>query len=246
MADPDSKIQTARAPEGLRIYAVGDVHGRSDLFDRLAARVENDLRARPTHRAITVFLGDYVDRGADSRGVIDRLAEGRFPTPIVALRGNHEDMMMRFMADDDAAGAFLDYGGLMTLRSYGVEASEQTLRNDATRLRRELIARTPAAHRRFLEDTAVRAEYGDYFFCHAGVRPGTPLESQSPDDLMYIRWEFLDHAESFGKVVVHGHTPRKEPERLHNRINVDTAAYRSGVLTAVALEDCSCRFLGAV
>lgn len=246
MTRPVSNILSARAPDGLRVYAVGDVHGRADLLDQLAARVAEDLRVRPSRQAVTVFLGDYVDRGADSFGVIERLSRSLFPTPTVALRGNHEDILMRFMADDDAVGAFVDYGGLTTLRSYGVDTTEQALRDNPSRARRKLIARTPPAHRRFLEDTRLCMEFGDYFFCHAGVRPGTPLESQTPDDLMYIRWEFLDHADSFGKVVVHGHTPRKEPERLHNRINVDTAAFRSGVLTAAALEDCSCRFLSVI
>lgn len=238
-----SELKMAAAPDGMRVYAIGDVHGRADLFDRLAQRIEADMRAHPCKETVTVFLGDYVDRGPDSFGVIDRLAKRDFPTPFVALRGNHEDATMRFFVDEGVFAGWTDFGGLDTLRSYGVDVREAQRAGGVARLRAELVERTPQEHRRFLDETRFSAEYGDYFFCHAGVRPRVALERQDPYDLMWIRGEFLDYRGSFGKIVVHGHTVVPMAENLLNRINVDTGAYKSGALTAVALEGAERRFI---
>lgn len=238
-----SELKMAAAPDGMRVYAIGDVHGRADLFDRLAQRIEADLRAHPCKEVVTVFLGDYVDRGPDSFGVIARLAKRDFPTPFVALRGNHEDTMMQFFVDESVCAGWTQFGGLDTLRSYGVDVREAQRKGGVARLRAELVERTPQEHRRFLDETRLSAEYGDYFFCHAGVRPHVPLARQDPYDLMWIRGEFLAHPGRFGKIVVHGHTIVPMAENLSNRINVDTGAYKSGTLTAVALEGAERRFI---
>ncbi len=233
----------ASTPDGQRIYAIGDIHGRADLLDRLAGRIEDDLQSRPNPAALTVFVGDYVDRGLESRGVIERLSRGAFPTPIVTLRGNHEDAMLRFLDDAPVLAQWVNFGGLMTLASYGVDVGQEMWRGGAEAVQAAFLKNFPASHRRFLEDTAYCAEYGEYFFCHAGVRPNVPLDRQDPGDLMWIRYEFLNYRGDFGKVVVHGHTPHHKVESLPNRINLDTHAFRSGVLTAVALEGAERRFI---
>lgn len=236
-------ILDAAAPTGMRIYAVGDVHGRADLLGDLSRRIEADLRSRPCDDAVTIFLGDYVDRGIDSRGVIERLATGDFPTPIRTLRGNHEEVMLNYLDDARIIEEWSAFGGLAALESYGVDVEREMRRGGAVALQDAFLARFPQSHRLFLEATEFSAEYGDYFFCHAGVRPNVPLERQSPDDLLWIRYEFLDYRGDFGKIVVHGHTARAEVENLANRINLDTMAFRSGVLTSVALEGAERRFI---
>jgi serine/threonine protein phosphatase 1 len=236
-------IVHAAAPEGLRVYAVGDIHGRADLLARLAQRIETDLREGDYDEAITVFLGDYVDRGRDSRGVIERLARRDFPTPIITLRGNHEDAMLRYLDDPAMLDQWSAFGGLMTLVSYGVDPGDEMRIGGAAAVHAAFLARFPRDHRRFLEETEFSAESGDYFFCHAGVRPQVPLERQDPFDLMWIRYEFLNYRGAFGKVIVHGHTPHAHVENLENRINLDTHAFKSGVLTAVALDGRERRFI---
>lgn len=238
-----TKIVTARAPEGLRIYAIGDIHGRADLLDRLAGRIADDLAQKPTKDSVTVFVGDYVDRGYESRDVVERLARSDFPTAIVTLRGNHEDAMLRFLDDPAVLGQWVMFGGQTTLDSYGVDVGRETWKGGAPGVQAALLESFPASHRRFLEETRYFIEFGGYFFCHAGVRPHVPLERQDPADLMWIRHEFLQFKGDFGKVVVHGHTPHVAIESLENRINVDTHAYRSGVLTAAVLEGDERRFL---
>lgn len=239
----EAMVPNAAAPEGVRIYAIGDIHGRADLLDRLAQRVEEDLRTGAYDRVFTVFLGDYVDRGLDSRGVIDRLARRDFPTPIVTLRGNHEEVLLRYLDDPALLDQLVAFGGLTTFASYGVDAGREMTRGGAPAVLKAFLERLPDSHRRFLEETALSAEYGDYFFCHAGVRPHVPLARQDPGDLMWIRYEFLGYRGAFEKVIVHGHTPHARVENLPNRINLDTHAYKSGVLTAAVLEGRQRRFI---
>lgn len=227
----------------MRLYAIGDVHGRADLLHILAEAIAEDIAARRCERAVTVFVGDYVDRGLGSNGVLKRLSAGNFPTPIVTLRGNHEETMLRFLDDAETLDAWAVNGGLTTLHSYGVDAGEEFARGGAARVREKFLAHFPQEHRRFLEETRLWAEYGGYFFCHAGVRRSAPLHRQDPYDLLWIREGFLDCGEPFGKVIVHGHTPHRDVEDLPNRINLDTRAFKSGVLTAVALEGSERRFI---
>ncbi len=216
-----------------RIYAIGDIHGRLDLIERAAAAIARDVKERGA-AALTVTVGDYIDRGPDSCGVIERLTANPFPTPLIALKGNHEAMLMAFLADPATGPHWAANGGLETLRSYGLRP-RSAWTTDFVRARTDLRAALPAAHLAFLRALKPSFSQGDYFFCHAGVRPEVPLERQSEEDLLWIRGAFLSSVQDFGKVVVHGHTPVPAPDVRANRIGIDTGAYYSGRLTCVAL-----------
>ncbi|MCW2283827.1 serine/threonine protein phosphatase 1 [Rhodoblastus acidophilus] len=231
-----------RVPENARLYVIGDVHGRLDLLHDLELRIEADLATAP-ERVLTIFVGDYVDRGGDSAGVLDRLSAGEFCTDIACLRGNHEEVMLQFLSDESVLDSWRKFGGLETLHSYGVNVADVMRGAGYDRAQVDLLRVLPTRHREFLEKTRLSLTVGDYFFCHAGVRPGVPLENQSPHDLLWIREEFIRNEASFGKVVVHGHTPTAAPEVKSNRINVDTGAYASSILTALVLEGDAKRFL---
>ena len=231
-------------PQDLRVYAVGDIHGRRDLLDTLFGLIQEDLLGAPS-TVRTVFLGDYVDRGPDSASVVDRLSRGDAPTPFCALRGNHEEVLLEFLEDESVLESWRKFGGLETLHSYGVDVSEAMRGRGYDKARRALLERMPESHRRFLEATQYFVAEGDYFFVHAGVRPGVPLNRQSTRDLLWIREEFLQSSESRPKMIVHGHTPVSTPEILRNRINIDTGAFATSTLTAVALQGGERRFLQA-
>jgi serine/threonine protein phosphatase 1 len=235
-----------RVPPGERVYAVGDLHGRADLLDAMDARITADLAERPASaRVIRVYLGDYVDRGPDSRGVIDRLARAqRGVEPPVCLMGNHDWWFRDFLETGVVATAWLASGGDTTLASYGVVDlpafdDERAWAQLANRLRR----RMPVDHRRFLNGLATRFGRGDYLFAHAGIRPGLALDRQETRDLLFIREPFLSEPGDLGVVVVHGHTVVDEPAIRRNRIGIDTGAYWTDRLTAVVLEDDTMRFL---
>lgn len=233
-----------RAPEGMRIYAVGDIHGCADLLDSLHARIAHDLIRAPVEYPLIVYLGDYVDRGPDSCGVLERLCQP--PPPGVArtlLKGNHEAMLLRFLADPETGGQWRRFGGMETLLSYRVDVQRALARGGLAALGEAFAQRFPPHHFRLLEELDISLTVGDYFFCHAGVRPGVPLDRQKEVDLLWARDMFLDSDEDFGKVVVHGHTPAEQPERRWNRIGVDTGAYATQRLTCVALEGEQQRFL---
>ena len=235
----------AAAPEGMRLYAIGDVHGRFDCLTRMHAMIAAEIeRDRPADWRI-IHLGDYVDRGPQSRQVLDLLANATKRDPrMIALMGNHDQGFLDFLADPADARLFIDYGGFDTAASYGVVLD--TLTFDSTvRSHRDLVAAMPAQHLTFLRDLARCCSFGDFFFCHAGVKPGVALDAQNPHDLIWIRGEFLRHQLPFEKVVVHGHTPGDEPEIMPNRVNVDTRAYDSGRLTALVVEGREKRFIVA-
>ncbi len=237
--------EPASIPPGVRVYAIGDIHGRLDLLTQLLAMIGEAEQARPAERALMVFLGDYVDRGPDSRGVIELLMTGlppRFET--FFLRGNHEEMMLRALASPDHFDIWAANGGLATARSYGVEADPGApiRHQDAARIRRELVEAVPEAHRDFMRALPVRLEAGGYLFVHAGVRPGVPMDAQNDWDCMTIRREFLDYRGDFGRIVVHGHTPGEEPDVQSNRIGIDTGAFFTDRLTALCLEERSRAF----
>jgi serine/threonine protein phosphatase 1 len=231
--------------EASRVYAIGDIHGRLDLLDQLIAKIDLDLKQTPSTSSFVVTLGDYIDRGPNSRGVIERLAQNPFPVPYVALKGNHEELFEAFFEDPTIGSHWRQLGGLETLHSYGVPVS-QLMRgkgfSEAADLLREKV---PEAHLTFLSSLRTSASYGSFFLCHAGVRPGVPLDRQTAQDLLWIREEFLSSRKDFGKRVVHGHTPTAEPEVLPNRINIDTGAYMTGLLTCVVLEGEQHRFLSS-
>ncbi len=225
-----------------RIYAIGDIHGRLDLLDRAIAAVARDV-AQYGPAALTVTIGDYIDRGPESRGVLDRLAANPFPTPYVALKGNHETYIDGFIADPTIGPHWRELGGLETLHSYGISVGRMMLGNSYKDAARELSKVLPASHVAFLKSLKTSVTHGKYFLCHAGVRPGVPLDRQDEHDLLWIRGEFLGSTMDFGKLVVHGHTPVGQPEVLPNRINIDTGAFATGQLTCVVLDDGGHRFL---
>ncbi len=230
-------IRTPSLPKDLRLYAVGDIHGRADLLEVLLEKVDDD---RKGHRgaARLVFLGDYVDRGLYSRPVVDRLLEleKTEASPPVFLMGNHERMMLSLLRAFDASllRSWQRFGGRETLLSYGLTPGQ--LAADPRDIWAGMVEKTPASHRQFLERLAPQAQFGDYFFCHAGVRPGVDLAAQTAQDLMWIRAEFLAHDAPYARMIVHGHTIAPEAELLPHRINIDTGAYATGRLTALGLE----------
>jgi serine/threonine protein phosphatase 1 len=225
-----------RIPDGTRVYCVGDIHGRDDLFKDMAEHVSADMKDRSFDRALTVFLGDYVDRGHGSRRIVEQLASGEWPTPITALAGNHEDLLMAFLENAAILTVWRSLGGLETLHSYGVDVAWNKAKRDFGAVQTAFAARFPEHHKRFLESLEVSTYIGDYFFCHAGVRPSVPFDRQKRDDLLNIRDPFLSSEVEHGKLVVHGHTPSVNPEIRPNRIGIDTAAFATGRLTCLVLE----------
>lgn len=232
-----------RVPDGIRVYCVGDIHGRDDLLQEMAERVAADLKVSSCEHAVTVFLGDYVDRGLGSMRVVERLARGEWPSSMITLAGNHEDLLMAFLKNEGVLAAWRGLGGLETLHSYGVNVGRALAGRDFRAVQADFAAVFPDHHRHFLETLKVSTVIGDYFFCHAGVRPGVPLDRQDRNDLLNIREPFLSSQAEHGKLVVHGHTPLVAPEIRPNRIGIDTAAYATGRLTCLILEKDQRRFL---
>jgi len=223
-------------PEGLRIYAVGDVHGRADLLKQLFSRIDEDLGDDPIPESIQVFLGDYIDRGRDSAEVLELMVERASTHRVACLKGNHEIFLAEFLEDPRILGAWSQYGALPTLASYGLKPAINADFTEQVRLAVELRKAMPKSHAQFLAGLKLCLTCGDFFFVHAGVRPGTPLGRQREEDLLWIREDFLLHEEPFEKIIVHGHTPVREPDVRKNRINVDTGAYATGRLTCLKLE----------
>jgi serine/threonine protein phosphatase 1 len=232
-----TKWRIPRVPEGVRIYAVGDVHGRADLLHQVLSRVDTDLAAYPHCRPLQIFLGDYIDRGPSSRTVLDLLISRARAHAMVCLKGNHESYVSQFLHDPDVLIAWRQLGGLETLRSYGLNPSLNSDRGERVELARALAAALPTSHRQFLRSLAPCFTCGDFLFVHAGVKPGVPLAQQREEDLLWIREDFLRCEEGFGKVVVHGHTPVREPDIRPNRVNIDTGAYATGRLTCLIIEN---------
>ncbi|MGP0058177.1 MAG: metallophosphoesterase family protein [Beijerinckiaceae bacterium] len=230
-------------PARLRVYAIGDIHGRLDLLDQLLERIESDVRDGSHLEAVYVFLGDYIDRGPASSGVIERLIAFSSNQRTICLKGNHEAFLQEFFANPGLLQEWGRYGGLNTLMSYGLRPPLQPNAAQSAEVAATLIRAMPEAHRDFLGTLRLSLTLGDFFFVHAGVRPRIALEQQSEEDLLWIREEFLFHEQSFDKMVVHGHSPVRQPEVLGNRINIDTGAYATGRLTCLVLEGEDLRFL---
>ena len=225
---------------GQRVYAIGDVHGCIDRLAALHEQIAEDLAVRPVEHAVLIHLGDYVDRGTDSAQVVDWLIN-KPPVPadlIVNLMGNHEHMMLSAISgkDADAASHWLSNGGADSLLSWGLNRAVPA---------GEWAARIPLQHLLFLRDLAISHRIGPYMFVHAGVQPGVPLDQQSRHDMLWIREPFLTSRADHGAVIVHGHTPRREPAVLPNRIAIDTGAVVGGALTCVMLENDKLAFLQA-
>jgi serine/threonine protein phosphatase 1 len=232
-----------RVPDGTRLYCVGDIHGRDDLLRQMAERIETDVQDQSFDQVATVFLGDYVDRGLGSNKVLEQLSRSQWPTSIVALAGNHEDLLTAFLDDGEILTVWRGLGGLETLHSYGVDVRMARASWDCEAVQAAFAALFPEHHRQFLANLKTSSAVGDYFFCHAGVRPGVPLDRQDRNDLLNIRDAFLSSHAEHGKLVVHGHTPSADPEIRPNRIGIDTAAYATGRLTCLVLENDQRRFL---
>jgi serine/threonine protein phosphatase 1 len=231
-------IDSARVPDGARIYAIGDIHGRSDLLQALLVKIDADDASRGPADTQIIFLGDLMDRGEDSAGVIEIvMALKSSGKKVRFLMGNHEEIFVRACRKNDPkiTRFFLRIGGEATILSYPITRAEY-ITLDMEELSERLITLVPQEHVEFIESFEDQIVIGDYAFVHAGIRPGVPLSEQKPGDLRWIREEFVDQRGDLEKVVVYGHTIYEDIEECRSRIGIDTGAYASGKLTALALE----------
>jgi serine/threonine protein phosphatase 1 len=233
---PKPRKRRPRVPPGIRIYAVGDVHGCIDLLDRALTLIDEDLRRDPVERPIHVFLGDYVDRGPNSRQTVERLIVRSRTHESVLLKGNHETFVFAFLNDPAVLHHWRQYGGLETLISYGLKPSLNASAAEQQELAAAFRQRLPEHHEQFFGELKPWFSCGDFFFAHAGVRPGVPLAQQREEDLLWIRDDFLLCEDDHGKIIVHGHSPVLEPDIRPNRINIDTGAYATGKLTCLVID----------
>ncbi len=236
--------RTFAGPPGKRLYAVGDIHGRLDLLDDLLGQIDEDITARPVASAAIVFLGDLIDRGPQSAGVIDRLCTlSLFPAKTLCLLGNHEEALLRVLAAEPGlAYDWLGYGGDACATSYGVDPVALTAM-DEVRIAATLSAAIPPRHITYLKACGDTVSFGDYLLVHAGIRPGVPIAEQEPKDLRWIRQPFLSDAHDHGCMVIHGHTITEGVDHRTNRIGIDTGAYRTGILTAAVIEGHTLHFI---
>jgi len=242
---PGAALEPARpfVPKGVRVYAIGDIHGRADLLDGVLERIDADLAESPIADPIQIFLGDYVDRGPESAAVVDRLIRRSVTHKTRCLKGNHELYLMEFLENPEILRIWGQYGGLTTLLSYGLLPSMNAGPKEQEDLSLALRRAMPKSHFTFLSGLPLSVTCGDFFFVHAGVRPGSALSRQREEDMLWIRDDFLESDELFEKVIVHGHTPSMEPQVRKNRINIDTGAYATGRLTCLRLERDEITFL---
>lgn len=227
-------------PEGERVYAIGDVHGRLDLFEDMIAAIEADDTGRNAADTTIVLLGDLVDRGPDSAGVIDAARRWAERRNVRMLMGNHEEMFLRAIRQEAALRQFLRVGGKETVLSYGLDRGEYTTMS-LSEVHERLRTLIPAEDIAFMEQMEHVIAMGDYVFAHAGIDPAKPVAEQVPGDLHWIREPFLSHGERMDVCVVHGHTIREmvdihAPRQWPNRIGIDTGAFRTGKLTAIGLQ----------
>ena len=233
-AEPEPQLYSL--PAGQRVYAIGDIHGRRDCLDTLIGMIDADDEARGRVDTTLVLLGDLIDRGADSHGVVERAMLLTTSPKCVLLMGNHEEILIRvWEGDRKAAGLFHRVGGRETLLSYGVSEAEYDA-CDLGDLADLVSARVPVEHIAFMRGFADQWQCGDYLFVHAGIRPGVPLDEQRDSDLRWIRREFLDDPRDHGVMVVHGHSITEAVDEQPNRIGIDTGAFASGKLTALGIE----------
>ena len=231
-----------RGVEGQLVYAVGDIHGRYDLLQQILRRIVADAAVRADgRRPVLLFCGDYIDRGPASAEVLSAMAwlRRRADYETHLLIGNHEQAMLRYLADPEGGRPWVGFGGAETLAAYGVAAPDVTDDTaDHVEARDRLLDAMPASHLDLLQSLETLVTIGDYAFCHAGVRPGRPLAEQTVQDLLWIRAPFLDSTKAFEKMIVHGHSwDGPDPVIRGNRIGIDTGAYETGVLTCIRIED---------
>ena len=224
-------------PDGIRLYCIGDIHGRNDLLQKIHEKIEKDV-AGFSGRVVIVYVGDFIDRGMFSREVIEILEGNPFPDfDCIYLRGNHEQTLLDFLQEASVGSFWLSYGGQATLVSYGVAVSKiLTRREEFVEIQKSLRDKIPQSHLDFFSKTRLSYMVGSYFFVHAGINPKYSLARQQPEDLMWIRDEFVSSSKNREKIIVHGHTVTEEPELLPNRIGIDTGAYASGRLTCLILQ----------
>ncbi len=237
-----------RSTDGRVIYAVGDIHGRLDLLEIMLDRIAEDAAGQASPAGMdVVFLGDYVDRGPNSRGVVERLRSLESDqAKLHFLKGNHEATMLNFLADPGIGPQWCQHGGKETLASYGVEAPISAADEDAwAAASEELEQNLPDPHRAFIHGLDLYVEIGDYLFVHAGLRPGRALDAQTEEDMLWIRDDFLGDRRRFDKIVVHGHTPQRAPVWDKRRIGLDTGAYVTGVLTSARIAEDTVAFIEA-
>lgn len=241
-SDPGDLTKQSRVPDGMRVYAIGDIHGRLDLLRLLEEKILMDWSPSRIEQGLIVYLGDYVDRGPNSRGVIESLLSGP-PGNLqtVHLLGNHEQLLLDFLGEAEPR-MWLSNGGDSTLSSYGV-GEAAIAQNDSGRLREAFRELLPARHLSFLNSLKRMHFVGDFCFVHAGVRPGVALEQQNADDVIWVRDLFLDSKADFGKIIVHGHSIAPQVDWRANRIGIDTGAYYSDRLTCLVLEGAERRIL---
>ncbi|WP_022722491.1 metallophosphoesterase family protein [Rhodopseudomonas sp. B29] len=228
--------RTPRLPDGIRLYAVGDIHGRADLLRSQLAQISADERSYHCRRSAIIFLGDYIDRGPDARGAIDLLLACARTREVIFLKGNHETFIRRFLEIPQSLDEWRHFGGLETLVSYGLRPSLSRNQRDYAELSHGFQKALPPQHLAFFDSLPLSYTCGDFLFVHAGVRPGVALHEQTEADLLWIRDDFLGHSQPFEKFIVHGHTPVGAPDLRLNRVNVDTGAFATGRLSCIAIE----------
>jgi serine/threonine protein phosphatase 1 len=241
-AAAEAELGYPPAPHGYTFYFVGDIHGRLDLLLDMQRRIDED-KADSDGATAEIYLGDYIDRGAESAGVVARLLARARETRTFFLRGNHEQMLLDFLEGVDCLELWCAVGGTETLRSYGVKPSLLRGSTPAAAVCDTLRANIPAEHRAFYEHTGSYMRAGSYLAVHAGIRPGIKLEDQTAATLMGIRQDFLQYDGHFDFIVVHGHTPVPAPDFRHNRINIDTGAFATNRLTCLRIGEDGARIL---
>jgi serine/threonine protein phosphatase 1 len=247
-ADPatldTSRLRYPSAPDGFTIYVVGDVHGCLDPLLGVQRLIDADRAKSHLERTAEIYLGDYIDRGPDSAGVVSTLIARARAANAVFLRGNHDQMLLDFLDGADCLEPWRELGGTATLLSYGVAASLLTRSAPTEVVRDALNENMPPDHRVFYDQTGSYMQVGPYLMVHAGIRPGVGLEDQKTDDLLGIRQDFLEYDGDFNFIVVHGHTPVEAPELRRNRINIDTGAFATNRLTCLRIGEDGVRLLG--
>jgi serine/threonine protein phosphatase 1 len=244
-SSPAAEVPPVRAPEGERWYVIGDIHGRRDLFETLVEAIESDDAGSAQARTTVVLLGDLVDRGPDSAGVISLARDWATRRNVRLIAGNHEEMFLESFKDAETLRHFLRHGGRETVLSYGL-AKDRYAEMDLAELQAVMTEIVPADDIAYLRAAEEWIEAGDYLLVHAGINPGVPLDEQRRSDLLWIRERFLRHDGAFSHVVVHGHTIFDDVHDTGFRIGIDTGAYRSGRLTALVLEGSARRIIQAV
>ncbi|MFZ1741931.1 MAG: metallophosphoesterase family protein [Pontixanthobacter sp.] len=237
--------QLPSVPVGQRVYVIGDIHGRLDLLDALVRAIETDDQQSAKAETTIIFLGDLVDRGPQSAGVIKLAMLWQEYRNIRFLTGNHEEMFLDAFKDVEVMRHFLKHGGRETILSYGV-TPKQFNKASIEDLQVLMQEHVPKGDRKFLKSFENMIEIGDYMFVHAGINPKRAMDEQKPRELRWIRDPFLNHRDSHSHIIVHGHTITEGIDEKNNRIGIDTGAYRSGKLTALVLEGDKRRYIQTV